>query len=62
MDASAWQVVGFLTGLLLLALAVGWGWWRRRHRAAGLYVTSPTQGTPPTPPPPRKPNGEDRRT
>jgi LPXTG-motif cell wall-anchored protein len=57
--ASFWQWVGFVGGLLILALAIGWIWWRRRNRGAGLYVTGPTQGTPPTPP--RRPNGEDRR-
>ena len=56
--APFWQIVGFIGGLLILALAVGWAWWRRRHRGAGLSVIAPTQGTPPTPP--RKPNGEDR--
>jgi hypothetical protein len=58
--ASFWQTVGFVGGLFILGLAVGWAWWRRRNRRVGLYVTGPTQGTPSTPPRPRKPNGEDR--
>jgi hypothetical protein len=56
--ASFWQVVGWIAGLLLMALAVGFIVWRRRHRGAGLYSDNPSQGTPPAPP--RKPNGEDR--
>lgn len=55
--ATFWQWVGALAGVVILALAAAFIWWRRRRRAAGLYVTGPTQGTPPTPP---KPNGEDR--
>jgi hypothetical protein len=55
--ASFWQMVGFVGGLLLVALALGWWWYRRtrprRRRPAGPALEPPAFR-------PRKPNGEDQ--